>query len=242
MRPKQPAPGVYTIPLGVVNAYLIDDGDLTLVDTGIPGSADKILGAVRSLGRQPGDIRQIVVTHCHADHSGSLAALKAATGAPAYMHPADAALVRAGQASRRMQPAPGLLPALMFRLVVRSAPHTIEPAEVEHEVCDGDTLPFAGGLRAVHAPGHCAGQLALLYPRHGGVLVAADAASNMLGRLGPSIFYEDLAEGTHSLQRLATLDFAIACFGHGRPITGDASARFRRRWPTKSGVTQGRAP
>ncbi len=242
MRPRQPAPGVYTISLGVVNAYLIDDGDLTLVDTGIPGSAPKILRAVRSLGRQPGNIRQIVVTHCHADHSGSLAALKAATGAPAYMHPADAALVRAGQVSRRLQPAPGLLPALMFRLVVRSAPHTIEPAEVEHEVCDGDTLPFAGGLRAVHAPGHCAGQLALLYPRHGGVLFAADAASNMLGRLGPSIFYEDLAEGTRTLQRLAALNFAIACFGHGRPIVGDAAEHFRRRWPAKSGVTQGRAP
>ena len=71
----------------------------------------------------------------------------------------------------------------------------------------------------------------MLYPRHGGVLFAADAASNMLGRLGPSIFYEDLAEGTRSLQRLAALDFAIACFGHGRPIASHASERFRRRWP-----------
>src|SRR5215207_10195881 len=96
---KQLVPGVYAIPLGPVNAYLIDDSDpspdsgqsLTLIDTGIPGSAEQIMQAVRELGRQPADIRHILVTHCHPDHSGSLAALKAATGADTYMHAEDAA-------------------------------------------------------------------------------------------------------------------------------------------------------
>lgn len=43
-------PGLYRISLGIVNAYLLEgEGGLTLVGTGVPGSAEKILGAVQEL-------------------------------------------------------------------------------------------------------------------------------------------------------------------------------------------------
>lgn len=86
-------PGVYTIGLDVVNTFLIDDGDLVLVDTGIAGSEIKILQAVPDLGRQPSDIIQIILTHCYPDLSGDLARLKADTGVLSWMYPTDAALV-----------------------------------------------------------------------------------------------------------------------------------------------------
>ena len=60
-----------------------------------------------------------------------------------------------------------------------SAPGEIEPAEIEHEVQDGETLP--GRLRAIHVPGDYAGQLAFLRPQHGGVVIAADTAANVFG-------------------------------------------------------------
>jgi glyoxylase-like metal-dependent hydrolase (beta-lactamase superfamily II) len=230
MAVRQIVPGVYMVPLGVVNAFLIEgDDNLILIDTGVPGSAEKILQAVSELGKKPADIQHILVTHCHADHSGSLHALKQATGAPAYMHPADAALVSQGKAARPMRPAPGLINNLVFRLFISRAPTGIEAATVDHEVHDGDELPFASGLRAIHAPGHCAGQLAFFLPRHGGLLFVADAAGNML-RLGPSPIYEDYPQGKRSLQKLAALDFEVACFGHGRPILRGASKRFSDKW------------
>ena len=82
----QVLPHLYSIQLGVVRAFLIDTDELTLVDTGMPGSAEKITNAVRELGRNPSEIRHILVTHCHPDHAGSLAMLKSLTGALAYMH------------------------------------------------------------------------------------------------------------------------------------------------------------
>src|SRR5262249_6665555 len=48
------------------------------------------------------------------------------------------------------------------RLVLRFATTSIEAAEVEHEFRGGETLPIAGGLQVVHAPGHCKGQLVFL--------------------------------------------------------------------------------
>jgi len=227
---KQVVPGLHEVTLGFVNVFLLETGDgLVLVDTGIPGSTDEIVQAVDSLGRKPDEIRQIVVTHCHGDHAGSLAALKRLTGATAWMHSDDAAMVRQGKALRPLTAAPGPVNALLFRVALRSAPTEIEPAEVEHEVRNGDELPIAGGLKAVHVPGHCAGQLALLWPRHGGVLLAADTSANAFG-LALSPGYEDLAEGRRSLAKLAAFDFEVACFGHGKPILKHAAQRFRRKW------------
>lgn len=230
MSATQVVPGLWEISLRFVNAFLLDSGDgLTLVDTGMAGSTPKILEAVRSIGRSPADIRHILVTHCHGDHAGSLAELKRITGAPATMHPADAAMVRAGKALRPLRPAPGLLNAFLGRFLLLAAPTGIEPTEVEHEVGDGEMI--ANGLRALHVPGHCAGQLAFLWPQHGGVLIAADAAEHIFG-LALSPMYEDVAQGRRSLAKLAALDFAVACFGHGRPIPSEAGARFRQKWPS----------
>lgn len=225
-------PHVYAISLGVVNAFLLEGDDLTLIDTGIPGSAGKILEAVHSLGKRPQDIDQILLTHCHADHTGSLAALKRETGAPAYMHPLDAALVRRGETMRPVNPAPGLVYKIIFHLFMkRRGPMKVEPAEIEHELQDGEELSLAGGLQAIHVPGHCAGQVAFLWPQQGGVLFAGDTATNMI-RLGYPPIFEDLAEGQRSLARLAGLDFEVACFGHGKAIVGRAAGKFRQKWGT----------
>jgi len=223
MEAKQVVPGLWQLPLGFVNAFLVDSNDgLVLIDTGVAGSAPRIMEAVRSLGK--GEIRRILVTHCHSDHSGSLAELKRLTGAPATMHAVDAAMVRQGKALRPLRPAPGLLNWFVCRFLVGAAPTEVEPCEIEHEVQDGETLP--GGLTAVHVPGHCAGQVAF---RWGRTLIAADAAANAFG-LAFSPLYEDLAEGRRSLAKLSSFDFDVACFGHGRPILSEASRRFAEKW------------
>ncbi len=224
------APGVYAIPVGIVNVFVIDAGDLTVIDTGTPGSAKHILAAAHQLGRPPADIRHILLTHMHADHTGSLKALKEATGATAHMHPADAALTQRGEVMRPARPGPGILRRLLFHLSgLGMFPTRVEAATVEHELQDGQVLPFAGDLQVIYTPGHSQGHVAFLWPHEGGVLFAGDSASN-IGRLGPSILYEDYAEGMLSLARVSRLSFDAACFGHGPAIIGNANARFRQQW------------
>lgn len=231
MHPQPIAPGLYELRLGQVNAHLIDgqDDGLTLIDTGYPGSAAAILSAIRELGRSPDDLRHIIVTHCHEDHAGSLAELKRLTPARSYMHPVDAAMTREGRSLRPLLPGPGLLNGIIYRLIIRKAQSSIEPAEIDHEVDDGEVLVIAGGICVIHAPGHCAGQIALHWPRHGGVLFAADTCASVFG-LAMSPAYEDIELGRQTLSRLAREDFAIATFGHGKPITGGAAAKFRRKF------------
>jgi glyoxylase-like metal-dependent hydrolase (beta-lactamase superfamily II) len=234
MATRQVAPGLHQIGLGMVNAFLIEDDDgLVLIDTGNPGQGGRILDAIRSIGRRPDELRHILVTHCHPDHAGSLAELKRETGATCYMHPVDAELVRGGHSLRPLVAGPGLLNKILFRIIIRSAVDAIEPAEIDYEVEDGQELPLAGGVRAIHVPGHCAGQLAFLWQRHGGVLFAADACASAFG-LAMSPAYEDLDDGRRSLGKLAAYDFELATFGHGRAITSSAAQAFRRKWPPAS--------
>ena len=131
-----------------------------------------------------------------------------------------------------MNAAPGVLNGVLFRLFIR-LDRVVEAAPIEHPVEDGQQLPIAGGITAVHVPGHCAGQLVFLWGQRGGVLFAADACSNMMG-LGWSLGYEDFEQGKKDLSKLSKLDFQVACFGHGRPILENASRKFREKWPASA--------
>ena len=229
MAVKQIAPKLFAVPLGFVNAFLIDADELILVDTGNRGDEGTILEAIREIGRKPSDLKHILVTHCHPDHAGSLAELKEATGASAYMHPIDAAITRTGKVAPDLKPSPGLLNNILFNRFIGFEGSEYSPAEIEYEVNDGDELPIAGGLRAMHVPGHSAGQLAFFWNEYGGVLFAADTAGNTM-RLGYSLGYADFEEGKRSLAKLAKLDFEVACFGHGKAIESGASNKFKKKW------------
>ena len=223
MAVKALADGLFILP-GIVNMYLIDclEG-LVLIDAGLPDSAGKVLDAVRELGKAPGNLRHVVLTHAHPDHIGSLAAIVRATGARTYMHMLDAPVAQRGFGFRSLQPAPGLLSPILLKLFSRPD-ITVEPTPIDQQLIGGDRLPIAGGLDIIHVPGHCAGQVAILWTARG-VLFAGDACSNMM-RLGPPIGYENREEGERSQRKLAGLSFDMACFGHGRPIKHAAAARF----------------
>ncbi len=217
-------PGVRRIGLGISNAYLLDaDDGLVLLDTGVPGRTARIARAVADAGRATADIRTIVLTHDHADHAGSLARVAAASGAAVLVPELDAGPIRDGL----VPPAAPMSGPLGFLARRLSRPTPLEACRIDRLVRDGDVLGEAAGLLAIHTPGHTRGHTAYLWAGGGGVLFAGDAAANLLG-LRPAIVNEDAAAARASARRLAELDFSVVVFGHGRPIRGDAHARFRR--------------
>ncbi len=218
--------GAHLVAMGNANAVLLDAGpDLVLVDAGFPGKEEAVLGAIAALGRQPADLRHLVFTHGHPDHIGSAAAIIRATGARTYMHASDAPLAESGGPFRPMTPAPGLIRRVMLRAMF-DRNQRMAPFRIDQPIADNETLPLAGGLRVIHAPGHCAGQVALLW-QGTRLLIAGDAFINILG-VGDPIGFEDEAEGRRTQRRLADLDFQAVCFGHGKAVTSGAKQRVRR--------------
>lgn len=110
--------GVYSIQMGMANAFLVDDRDeLTLIDAGYPNKEEAVFAALRQLGHSPDQLKHLIFTHGHPDHIGSTAAIVQATGARTYMHPHDIPMAESGGPFRPLKPAPGLLRAVLCRLI-----------------------------------------------------------------------------------------------------------------------------
>jgi glyoxylase-like metal-dependent hydrolase (beta-lactamase superfamily II) len=69
--------GVIEIPIAYVHAYavVVDDG-VVLVDTGLPGRADKVVRAIEEARHRIGEVHTILLTHWHPDHVGGVAELR----------------------------------------------------------------------------------------------------------------------------------------------------------------------
>jgi glyoxylase-like metal-dependent hydrolase (beta-lactamase superfamily II) len=217
-------PGVHTIDsLGMGRAYLAIDADrVTVIDTGLKGSAERVLRAAESAGRKPQDVRQIVITHHHGDHTGSLSELAERSGAQVMVHALDAPVVR-GERPPTGPSSGGLLKPLLARMA-QAAP----AARVDHELSDGDEIDALDGMRVVHTPGHTPGSICLYSPKRR-LLFVGDVAAKIFRLRGPiGWFTEDAAQAKESIRKLAALDFEVIFFGHGRPIDKEAALRFRR--------------
>lgn len=65
--------------LGFVSAYvLVRDGEATIVDTGVAGSLAAIEATMSALDLGWSDVGNVILTHKHADHAGSIDAVLAA--------------------------------------------------------------------------------------------------------------------------------------------------------------------
>ena len=172
MAAKQVLPGLYRIPFNLgpipyTTGYLIEDGDeLVLVDTGIPGKAAAIAKLLASIRRGAGDVKHILITHHHYDHTGNLAELAERTGATIYVHPLDAPITR-GDAAIPGTSRTGVQAKLIGTVAKRIMPERLPRVEIGHELHDGEDLPIAGGIVAIHTPGHTAGHTSFLWQRHG---------------------------------------------------------------------------
>ncbi|MCE7082271.1 MBL fold metallo-hydrolase [Streptomyces sp. ST2-7A] len=221
------APNLYQLRMGVGHAYLWrDPGSLTLIDTGIPGSGERIVEAIERLGWDPDELRTVFLTHFHPDHAGGAAELATRKGVTVVAHRLDAPVIR-GEASG---PEPDMAGAPQWeRDLYAEVPHLppAPPAPVHREVEDGDELDIAGGALVVGTPGHTDGSVALHLPDPG-VLFTGDIAAGANGGVMFGVFHSDRERALGSFRRLATLEVETLCFGHGDPLLGGAGVALRR--------------
>jgi glyoxylase-like metal-dependent hydrolase (beta-lactamase superfamily II) len=217
------APGIHWFKAGYANVYLcVEDDGLTLVDSGTPRQASKILGAMARIGHVPSDLKQILVTHADWDHAGSAADLQTQTGATVISSPATAAFLRRGRAPKHMpQPIAFLVDLFRRYRPVPQAALLPTPA--------GTLLPILDGLHVLATPGHTPDHHAFYSPTRG-VLFAGDALGTRSGRLGlpPALIAHDYDAALHSVRRLLQLTPAIFACGHGEPLRQHSSDDLMR--------------
>ena len=245
---EQVAPGVYRCADGLVNWYLVADGDeLLLVDTGWPDSWSRIVAAVQQLGRSPGDLRSVLLTHGHGDHLGAAERVRTEWAVPVRVRGEESPRVRGEQrGGSSFALVPGLLPRLWrpaaFGFVLHAARHGfMTPRWVRQvEPFEAGQLDLPGRPLAVATPGHTAGHSSYLFGQAGALLagdalVTLDVLTRERGpRLLPDALTDDPASALASLTALEPLSADVLLPGHGQPWHGspaDAVRQARERLP-----------
>jgi hydroxyacylglutathione hydrolase len=203
---KQLADGLFQLrgfPPNGINVYLMGD---VLVDAATRHAGGRIL---RQLGGRR--VSAHALTHAHPDHQGASKEVCEALGIPLWCGERD---VHAMETRDFGQP-PHWINRTLDR--VWAGP----PRKVDRALREGDEV---AGYQVLDVPGHSPGHVAY-WREQDRVLVLGDVLNNMNVITGlpglhepKAIFTIDPARNRDSARRLAALEPALACFGHGPPL------------------------
>ena len=227
------APGVHRFGSKLVNWYAVEEGGrLTLVDAGMPGYWRHLEPALAGIGAGIGDVEAIVLTHSHVDHTGFAERLRAEGTARVHVHAADD-----NGGARKLPPLHLYWRPASWPLLVEALRNGLlaTPEVKERSTFTADqTLDVPGKLRAIHMPGHTAGNCALVIEDRG-VVFTGDGLVTLdpyTGAVGPRLMLDGVneqpAEARASLHRLSGLGTHTLLPGHGEPWKGDLDDAITR--------------
>ena len=180
------------------SVYLVDAGELVLIDSGAGVNTARITRNIELLGLDPAHLSTLILTHCHIDHVGGAAYFKERFGVKIVMHTLDAAAVEHVDPVRTG--------ASWYNL-------RLSPLPVDVKIAQGEeALSFSDGTRLVclHTPGHTPGSLAVYGDRgEERVLFGQDIHGPFLPEFGA-----DLSAWRRSMEALLGLEADILCEGH----------------------------
>jgi metallo-beta-lactamase class B len=205
-KPEQVYGPIYSIGGLTVCSFLIKtSGGLVLIDDLYEKDSLKITGNIRALGLDPKDIKIILITHWHGDHSGGSAYLATLTGAKVMVHARDADVLETG----------------LYR-----DKKVVPPVHVSRRLVDGDVITEGDlSIKVLHCPGQSAGSAVFCATVNGPegpcrAIFAGDGTGfknsvEVLDRLGyPGV----CADYRATVKKLQALDFDLYCGGHPHQV------------------------
>lgn len=175
--------------------YLLDAGDLVLIDSGAGSSFDALVANIKTLGFDPERLKAVLATHAHIDHIGSLHRFQTDYGVRVIAHELDAAKIEQ---------------ARDVGAEVYGVPYT--PCRVDQRIAGSEqSLRFGSyELKVIHIPGHTPGSVA--------VYLDIDKKRVLFGQDIHGPYYSewgaDTVKARQSLQKLIDLKADILCEGH----------------------------
>ena len=202
-------------------AVSCDDDGYLLVDTGFKNSDIEL--ELKQAGFT-GAPKAIVLTHCHLDHTGSVASLARKWKVPVVASAFESPFI---DGSRKLaQQAGGAFQRGFLGLADRLKMITGTPSQVTRQVSEGDQIEC---LRVVEIPGHTPGQIALVHEGDGAVIVA-DAFVNYKNRIRqdplPGVDI-DRDEARRSIAKLSELGYENILPSHGEPMLGNGTQKLK---------------
>jgi glyoxylase-like metal-dependent hydrolase (beta-lactamase superfamily II) len=231
----QVAQGVWGMRLLFVNVYMIANRrgvgrGWVLVDTGVKGSANKIIAMAEAIfgpGTRPS---AIVLTHGHSDHAGSLCELLKIWNVPVYAHQLEAPYLTGRSSYPPVDPEVGGGLMSLASVLFSTKPINISRNLREIDMYDG--IPELPEWKVIHTPGHTPGHISLFFPLNT-TLIAGDAFTTTKAESAysvitykkeisgpPRYITTDWIAAGKSVRKLAALQPRIVATGHGSVMRG----------------------
>ena len=174
-----------------VYSYILLGEKVCLIDTGVWGTAPLLQDYLNQIGRSPDEISMVLLTHAHPDHIGGCLAIKKASSALFYAHPADKPWIEDVERQYRERP------ILNFFELVEG------PVVVNQELKEGDTISWDKGktIRVLETPGHSPGSISF-FDEEEGALFTGDAVP-AAGHFPSTSTPRPLSESIQKLQKVS---------------------------------------
>jgi len=177
--------------------YLINLGELILIDTGAGWSVDKIINNIHKLGLSSNDLSKVLLTHCHIDHIGGMPEIKKRFGPKVYIHKLDAPPLETGDQI--------LTAASWYQTTFPPSPVDVKFNLPEEVLTIGEQK-----IVCLHTPGHTPGSISIYLDKEGKrILFGQDLHGPLLSEFG-----SNLEDYDRSTKKLLDLEADILCEGH----------------------------
>lgn len=200
---------IKTLTLGelATNCYIVISaaGNAAVIDP-----ADDAQRILDTLGKENAELKMILLTHGHFDHTGAVADLKKQTGAKIYIHSKDECML-----DDTIKNVAYLCPGYSYK------PFTADVLVSDGDIIRLDEIEFS----VMHTPGHTAGSVVYFADN---CMFAGDTIFE--GSAGRTDFYSgDYIAQRNSLARIAALreDYLIYP-GHGSSTTLKQEKKFNQ--------------
>jgi len=177
--------------------YLMNLGELVLIDTGAGWSVDKIINNINNIGLEYKNLSKIILTHCHIDHIGGAPEIRRRFGSKIYIHKLDAPPLEDGDSI--------LTAADWYQTTFPPTPVDVRFNLPEEVLTIGQQK-----IVCLHTPGHTPGSIGIYLDKDGKrILFGQDLHGPILKEFGSNL--EDYGRST---KKLLDLDADILCEGH----------------------------
>ncbi|MGH9925188.1 MAG: MBL fold metallo-hydrolase [Nitrososphaeraceae archaeon] len=214
---------IHPDPRGKVFPYLFveDQDNLTLIDPSFLSQLPILENYLLDVGYDIKDIKRIILTHVHVDHSQAANEIKKRSGAKIYSHWIESRFLihnppyQGPPTTQETVDKLEKLGASMKALIKKYGSFEVEPINVDEQVSDGDMI---GSLKVIHTPGHTPGHISLYYEKDKLLLGADSIYKHVFGADGMYISAPqvsiDPVTAIVSAQRLSKVDFDKLLMAH----------------------------
>ena len=214
-------------PFGMINCFLIKgETKHVLVDTGVPGSEQKIIKQLIKHNINLEDIGLIVITHGHIDHFGSAGELKDILKVPVLTHNLDKGALLTGKSMLgTLKPNHKIWEVILKPKIAKDKASSCLPDIILNEHEEYDLSVYGINGKIIHTPGHTPGSLSIVFENGDAIIMDLASSGILLGgiafnsRMKHPPFHDNLEDVKNSINKILSLGTEKFYLGHGNPVS-----------------------